>query len=100
MEGLAAAATTLLVGVAEGEARLQLVLDVVHLGTDDEHAGLRVDQDRDALVLNQVVEFHRADADVLRRRLPAQTTRRETRREGVVARHGQTRPRGDSPRRA
>src|SRR5436190_23105350 len=45
VERLAAAATALLVRVAEHEPRLQLLLDVVHFGADDEHNGLRVDQD-------------------------------------------------------
>src|SRR6185312_1690266 len=57
VEGFAAAAAALLVRIAEGEARLELVLDIVHLGADDEHRGLGVDQQGDALVLHHLVEF-------------------------------------------
>ena len=42
-EGFAAAATALLVRIAEGEATLQLLFDIIHLGPEDEHDRLRVD---------------------------------------------------------
>src|SRR5258706_646705 len=57
VERLAAAATALLVRVAEHEPRLQLLLDVVHFGADDEHNGLRVDQDGHSLILYDLVGF-------------------------------------------
>src|SRR6185437_14632852 len=57
VEGLTAAAAPLLVGIAEGEARLQLVFDIVHFGADDEHRRLRIDEDRDALGLDHLVEL-------------------------------------------
>src|SRR6185437_3381783 len=57
VEGFAAAAAPLLVGIAEGEARLDLVLDIVHLGADDEHRRLGIDQQGDPLVLHDLVEF-------------------------------------------
>src|SRR5665213_330028 len=57
VEGFAAAAAAFFVGIAEGEAGLELVLDVVHLGADDEHRRLGIDQDGDALVLHDLVEF-------------------------------------------
>src|SRR5437763_10421252 len=57
VERLAAAATALLVRVAEHEPRLQLLLDVVHFGAEDEHNGLRVDQDGHSLILDDLVVF-------------------------------------------
>src|SRR4051794_22333314 len=57
VEGFAAAAAALLVRIAESEARLDLVFDIIHLGADDEHGRLRVDQDGDALVLDHLVEL-------------------------------------------
>jgi iron-sulfur cluster assembly protein len=55
VERLAAAAAALLVRVAEDEARLQLVLDIVHLAAEDEQGRLGVDIDGDALVLDHLV---------------------------------------------
>src|SRR5260370_17623859 len=54
---LAAAATPLLVGVAEGKPVLQLLLDVIHFGAENEHDRFRIDQDRDPLVFDDLVEF-------------------------------------------
>src|SRR5260221_10364646 len=56
-EGLAAAAARLLVGILEDETALQLVLLVIHLGADQEHHGSRIDEDRHALVLDDVLEL-------------------------------------------
>src|ERR1700733_11037011 len=47
VEGFAATAAAFLVRVLEGEAGLQLVLDVIHLGADQEHRRLQIDQDGD-----------------------------------------------------
>src|SRR6266851_852467 len=57
VERLAAAAAALFVRVAEDKARLELLLDVIHLGAEDEHDGLGVNEDRHALVLDDFVEF-------------------------------------------
>src|ERR1700736_2438725 len=54
---LAAAAMPLLVGVAESKPVLQLLLDVVHFGAEDEHDRFRIDQDRHALVFDDLVEL-------------------------------------------
>src|SRR5207237_10228768 len=55
MERFAASAAALLVRIPEDEARLDLLLDVVHLGTQDEQRGLGIDQNRDAVLLDQLV---------------------------------------------
>src|SRR6185436_5844631 len=55
VEGFATAAAALLVRILEHEAGLQLLLDVIHLGAEDEHRGLGVDQDRDAILLHHLV---------------------------------------------
>src|SRR3954454_1741752 len=52
---LAAAAGTDLVGVVEDELGLHLVRLVVHLGAEQEQHGLWVDQDLDALILDNLV---------------------------------------------
>src|SRR5262249_40267702 len=57
VKGLAAAATALLVRIVESEAALQLLFDVVHLGPEDEHDRLRIDQYRHPLVFDDFVEF-------------------------------------------
>src|SRR6266446_1377475 len=57
VERFAAAAAAFLVGIAECEAALQLFLDVIHLGAEDEHDRLRIDQDRHALVFDDFVEL-------------------------------------------
>src|SRR5215471_5047327 len=57
VERLAAAAAALLVGIAERKAALQLFLDIIHLGAEDEHDRFRIDEDRDALVFNDFVEL-------------------------------------------
>src|SRR6266853_1623226 len=57
VERLAAAAAALLVRVAEDKARLELLLDVIHLGAEDEHDGFGVDEDCHPLVLDDFVEF-------------------------------------------
>src|SRR5512146_552483 len=57
VETLAAAAAALFVRVAEDETGLQLFFDVVHLGAEDEHDRLRVDQDRHPLGLDDLVEL-------------------------------------------
>src|SRR6516165_7024156 len=57
VKGLAAAAATLLVWIAEGEAALQLLFDIIHLGPEDEHDRLRIDQYRHPLVLDDFVVF-------------------------------------------
>src|SRR5580693_183098 len=54
---LAAAAAALLVGIAEDKAVFELFLDVIHLGAEDEHDRLGVDQHGDSLVLNDLVEL-------------------------------------------
>src|SRR3546814_7304970 len=56
VEGLAAAAAAFLVRIAEDEARLKLVLHIVHLRADDEHGGSRVDEEGYALLLDLVLE--------------------------------------------
>src|SRR5262249_24747077 len=57
VEGFAAAAASLFVGIAKGETALQLLLDIIHLGTKDEHHRLRINQDRHALVFDDLVVF-------------------------------------------
>src|SRR5258705_8668311 len=57
VEGFTAAATTLFIRVAEGETGLQLVLDEIHLGAEDEHRRFRIDQDGDAVRLDYLVEL-------------------------------------------
>src|SRR5205814_8333966 len=57
VERLAAAAAAFFVRIAEDEAGLQLLFDVIHLGADNEHDGFRVDQDCDPLILDDLVEF-------------------------------------------
>src|SRR5207248_2328069 len=54
---LTAAATSLLVGVAEGKPVLQFLLDVIHFGAEDEHHRFRIDQDRHALVFDDLIEL-------------------------------------------
>src|SRR5262249_20654590 len=55
MEGLAAPAAPLLVRIAEDEARLELLLDVIHLSTQDEKRGLRIDQHPYPVLLDDLV---------------------------------------------
>src|SRR5215813_1848335 len=55
VERLAAAAAALFVGIAEDEAGLQLVLDIVHFAAEDEQGRLGIDIDGDALVLDDLV---------------------------------------------
>src|SRR3954465_1057193 len=57
VERLAATAAAFFVRIAEDKAGLQLLLDIIHLGAEDEHDGLRIDQHRDALVLDDFVEL-------------------------------------------
>src|SRR6516165_425715 len=57
VEGFAAAAAALLIRISEGEAAFQFLFDVVHLGPEDEHDRLRIDQDRHPLILDDLVEF-------------------------------------------
>jgi hypothetical protein len=57
VEGFAAAAATLFIRVAEGEARLQLILDEIHFGAENEHRRLGIDQDGDAVRLDDLVEL-------------------------------------------
>src|SRR6267154_1532800 len=57
VEGFTAAAATLFIRVAEGETRLQLVLDEIHLGAEDEHRRLGIDQDGDAVGLDDLIEL-------------------------------------------
>src|SRR5207249_3364812 len=57
VEGLAAAAAALLVRIAESEAALQLLFEVIHLGPEDEHDRFWIDQYRHALVFDDLVEF-------------------------------------------
>src|SRR5262249_54886981 len=57
VERLAAAAATLLIGIVKGEPALEFRLYVVHFGTEDEHDGLRVDQNCHALVFDDLVKF-------------------------------------------
>src|SRR5258708_6041635 len=54
---LAAAATSLLVGIPESKPVLQLLLDVIHFGAENEHDRFRIDQDRHALVFDDLVEL-------------------------------------------
>src|ERR1700721_1439084 len=54
---LAAAAAALLVRIAEDKAGFELFLHVIHLGAEDEHDRLGIDQHGDALVLDDLVEF-------------------------------------------
>src|SRR5205807_8798218 len=56
VETLAAATAALLVRIAKDKARLQLLLDVIHLGAEDEHDGFRVDQHGYTLVFDDLVE--------------------------------------------
>src|SRR5690606_16153690 len=55
VEGFPAAAPALLVGIAEAEAGLKLVLDPVHLRAEDEHRRFGIDEDGDALVFHHLV---------------------------------------------
>src|SRR5207302_5273885 len=57
VEGFTAAATPLLVRIAEGEAILQLLFDVIHFGPEDEHDRFRIDQDRHAFVFDDLIVF-------------------------------------------
>src|ERR1700686_2610305 len=57
VERLAAAATALLIGIAEGKPVLQLFLDVIHFGAEDEHDGFRIDENLDTLVFDNLVEL-------------------------------------------
>src|SRR3954454_6395724 len=57
VEAFAAAAAAFFVRIAEDKAGLQLFLDVIHLGAEDEHHGFRIDQHRDPLVLDDFVEL-------------------------------------------
>src|SRR3712207_6967018 len=52
-----ASAPGLLVRVAEYEAGLDLVIDIIHFRADQEHGRGRVDQDLDALVLDHFLEL-------------------------------------------
>ena len=55
VKGFAAAAAALFIGIAEDEARLQLLLDVIHFGANDEEGGLWIDQQGDAVLLHRLV---------------------------------------------
>src|SRR3954452_5953048 len=55
MEGLAAAAATLLVRITEHEAGLQLLLHIIHLGAEDEQGRLGIDQHGNAVLLDHFV---------------------------------------------
>src|SRR6516162_8233171 len=57
VEGFAAAAAPFLVRIMKGKAALQLLLDIIHLGAEDEHDRLRIDEDRHALVFDNLVEL-------------------------------------------
>src|SRR6516164_1531941 len=57
VERLATAAAAFLVGIAERKAALQLFLDIIHLGAEDKHHRFRIDEDRDALVFDNLVEL-------------------------------------------
>ena len=57
VERLATAAAAFLVGIAERKAALQLFLDIIHLGAEDKHPRFRIDEDRDALVFDNLVEL-------------------------------------------
>src|SRR3954464_12354378 len=57
VKAFAAAAAAFFVRIAEDKAGLQLLLDIIHLGAEDEHDGLRIDQHRAALVLHDFVEL-------------------------------------------
>src|SRR5260370_8037630 len=54
---LAAAATSLLVGVAEAKPVLQLLLDIIHFGAEDKHDRFRIDEDRHTLVFDDLIEL-------------------------------------------
>src|SRR5438132_846818 len=55
MEGFAAAAAALLVRIAEDEARLELLLHIIHLGAQDEERGLGIDQHGHPMLLDHLV---------------------------------------------
>jgi len=55
VEGLSTAAAAFLVRIVEDEAGLQLVLDIIHFRSQQEHAGLGIDQQGDAVVLDHLV---------------------------------------------
>src|SRR5262249_36805490 len=55
MEGLAASAATLFVGIAEDEARLQLLLPHLKFGAEDEERRLRIALRGHAMLLHNLV---------------------------------------------
>lgn len=57
MEALSAAASTLCVRVVKDEFALDLVIYEVHLGADDEHECLLIDDHADALVLYHFIKL-------------------------------------------
>lgn len=93
VEGLAAAAAPFFIGIDEGEAAFELLLDEIHLRAEQEHDGLGVDQHLDSFILHHLIVFvyvigifdgvgqaraaARADADAdTRRRLAARVQHR------------------------
>src|SRR5215831_3189444 len=56
VERLAATAAALFVRIAKGKAALQAFLDVIHLGAEDEHDRLWINEDGHTLVFDDFVE--------------------------------------------